>query len=118
MEIFVVCWDKERAASLHASLEAKGWDVRGESDDGRQAYNTIKGWQPALVVLDLNLRSSHSTAVAHSLAKTRATRDIPLVFVTDDTAQVRMLSARFEDADFVTADRLAEFIDDEYEIVD
>ena len=117
MEIFIVSWESQRFEQLAGPMLEKGWDVRSEVEDARQVYQYIKRWMPALVVVDLSLRASHGTAVAHNMSKTRATQDIPIVFVTEDAAQIRMLSSRFEDADFVAAQRLAEFIDDEYEVV-
>lgn len=116
MEIFIVSWEQDRVNQISQSMQDKGWVVRHESEEGRRAYQTIKSWMPALVVIDLETRASHGMAVAHSLTKTRSTRDMPIVFVTEDPAQIRMLAARFEDADFVGIARVAEFIDDEYEV--
>jgi DNA-binding response OmpR family regulator len=78
---YLVHWNQEEWEAICMVLSGAGWAVKGESEDGGKAYQGIREFGPDVVVISLNRLPSHSHALARSLQETKATRNIPLVFM-------------------------------------
>lgn len=97
---FLVHWDVARAQERARQLEAGGWQVAVESEDGGRAYQRIKAEQPDVVVVDLSRKPSHGREVGRSLRQVKATRGLPIVFVGGEGEAQAGIEAAVLDARF------------------
>lgn len=67
---------------VRMSLEQVGGYVVGEENDPRQALETVRSFQPDLVLLDIMMPHLDGGDVASLIADHPDTRHIPVVFVT------------------------------------
>lgn len=79
--VFLFLWDPAKAEAAAQNLRSWGWDVSLEAQDGGSGWAAVKADPPAAVVFYLDDKPSHSRATAESLALTKATRGLPLIFV-------------------------------------
>ena len=104
--IVLIQWDEPSARRRAEQLEAHGWQVLTEAEDGGRAYTLIRAERPDVVVVDLARKPSHGREVGRSLRQTRATRDLPLVFVDGDADARAQVAARVTDAVFAASAEL------------
>lgn len=79
--MFLFVWDPVKAEAAAETIRGWGWDVGLEAQDGGRGWAAVKADPPAAVVFYLDDKPSHSRATAESLAQTKATRGLPLIFV-------------------------------------
>jgi DNA-binding response OmpR family regulator len=79
----VLVVDDERSIRLlcRVNLLASGMEVL-EAEDGRAAIEVARRERPDLVLLDVMMPELDGWTVARELAADKATRDIPVVFLT------------------------------------
>jgi CheY-like chemotaxis protein len=105
-KIVLVQWDEPEGRRRAEQLEAEGWQVLLESEDGGRAYKVIRAERPDAVVVDLARRPSHGREVGRSLRQTRATRDLPMVFVDGDADARAQVAAQVSGAVFAASAEL------------
>jgi DNA-binding NarL/FixJ family response regulator len=66
--VLIVDDHDEFRASARALLEAEGFAVVGEAADGAEAIEAVAALQPAIVLLDIQLRGRDGLAVAEGIA--------------------------------------------------
>ena len=91
-KLFLFEWNKEAAARRANDLSASGWQVETEFEEGSRGCRNCRAFGPDVVVLDLAVKPSHSREVGRAFRQSKATRDLPLVFVDgtgDDIAKAR-----------------------------
>ena len=80
-------------AAARALLEAAGFDVVGEAEDGTAALAMAAALRPEIVLLDIHLPDLDGFAIAERLAGTGAPPSIVLVSSRDVTSFRRRLAA-------------------------
>ena len=85
-KLFLFHWNQESAAQRAAQLQAAGWDVTFEFEDGARGGKAALDLQPDVIVFDLAQRSSHSRETAGGIRGYKAGRELKMVFV-DGTAE-------------------------------
>jgi len=83
--VLVVDDDKDNLSLMRDILRASGFGVRTTSR-GVRALRVAREVQPALILLDLELRDLDGHAVLRRLKSSPATRDIPVVVMTGSVA--------------------------------
>jgi DNA-binding response OmpR family regulator len=104
--IFLFQWSPEAAASTAAALEASGFQVRYEAEDGARGYGEVQREPPDAVVLDLARRPSHSRDTARALHDAKRTRPLPMLFMDGDAEAREKVSSVVSNATFTTAAEL------------
>ena len=102
----LVHWNEDEGLERHQQLEALGFDTEFEFGDSLFVARTIKAGPPDAVVIDLSRRPSSGREVAHSVRMTKATRQIPLVFVDGEPEKVERTRQFVPDATFTTWGRI------------
>lgn len=104
--LFLFEWNAEAAERRAAALREAGWSVEIESEDGARGVRRVLDQQPAMVVLDLARRPSHSRECAAALRKFRTTRRVRLVFVDGTPAEQAKTAGQIRDAVFIGSEML------------
>ena len=104
--VFIFDWNVADAAAHAALLRGWGWNVDTESEDGARGGSTVKLDPPAVVVFYLDHKPSHSRETADYLTQTKATRDIPLIFVNGEPESLEKIKAKIPTAKFITESEL------------
>ncbi len=102
-KVFLVHWNLSQAEGVARELRSDGWEVDIESKDGARAYQLIKANPPNVVVVYLTHLPSHGRETAHALRSTKATRNLPIVFVDGKDEAVARTREKVADALFTTA---------------
>lgn len=74
-------------------LEAEGFDVIGEAEDGASAISAVRALRPAVVLLDVQLPDIDGFDVARTLAAESAPPVVVLISSRDRTSYRHRLSA-------------------------
>ena len=77
---------------LAGSLEASGWSVRVEDEDGSRAAKSVLDKRPRVVVISLSRLPSHGRETAKHLRSKLDSLELPIVFIRGDaqkSAQVQ-----------------------------
>ncbi|MEQ1905354.1 MAG: hypothetical protein ABL888_14285, partial [Pirellulaceae bacterium] len=99
--IQLVHWKSEEVPERLARLDAAGFDASHLNLQPTSAK--LKNSSPAAAfVIDLSRLPSHGRAVAMALRQTKATRNIPMVFVEGDPEKVKTNRNLFPDATYTT----------------
>jgi len=101
-------WDAEAAQTRAKELEAAGWEVRIESEDGGRGCRTALNDMPDLFVFDLGKRPSHSRETASAIRGFRAGRRAPMLFVGGSPEEKEKVAERVMDAMFLVPEMLVE----------
>jgi CheY-like chemotaxis protein len=104
--IRLVHWNEDEGLERQQQLEALGFEVVFEFGDGLFVSRQIKAGPPDAVVIDLSRIPSHGREVAHSLRTTKATRQLPIVFVDGEAEKVEKTRQFIPDATFTTWGRI------------
>jgi DNA-binding response OmpR family regulator len=80
--ILVVDDHEDNVEVLRARLEARGYDVQGAMS-GQEALDTVKGWCPDLILLDVMMPDMDGLEVVRRL---KADRELPFIPVIMQTA--------------------------------
>jgi DNA-binding NarL/FixJ family response regulator len=110
--LFLVQWHEPSARARAGELQAAGWQVAVEAEDGRRACDRIRARVPDVVVVDLSRWPAHGAATAGALRAAAPTRRVPIVFVDGDDAVVDRVSARVPDAVFTSWATLRDILRD------
>lgn len=105
-KIFLFHWNQTEAAEKAELLSAAGWDVTCESSDGVRGCKAVKADRPDVVVIDLNRLPSHGRETALYLKSTKATSEIPIIFVDGEPETVAKIKAKIPDATYTTSKKL------------
>jgi CheY-like chemotaxis protein len=87
-------------------LEALGFEVAYDFGDSLFVSRQIKADPPDGVVIDLSRLPSGGREVAHSIRATKATRQVPIVFVNGEPEKVEKTRQFIPDATFTTWTRI------------
>ena len=108
--LFLIHWNAEEAEALAAPLRKDGWDVDIESEGGAQARRRILAGVPDAVLVSLARLPSHGRETVQALKSSKATRDLPIIFVGEPSDAMDKTRTRFRDATFVTEEGLKRVI--------
>jgi DNA-binding NarL/FixJ family response regulator len=103
---FLVHWNKEEALEKVKPLRVAGWTVVYEHGSGEVAFKDIKAKPPEVVIIYLSRLPSHGSRVAEVLKQTKATRDLPIIFVDGEPEKVAKVRAKVPDGIFITSAEL------------
>lgn len=101
--LFLIHWKAAEAAELAKPLLSQGWAVDTEAEDGARAYRRIREDPPDAVVIYLTRLPSHGRETARALRSTKATRDLPIVFVDGQEDAVEKTKAMVPNATYTTS---------------
>jgi DNA-binding response OmpR family regulator len=79
--ILVVDDDAELVKALQIRLERANYEVSVASD-GQEGLQKARKQKPDLIILDIVIPKMEGDSVAAALKENRATRDIPIIFLT------------------------------------
>ena len=102
----LIHWNEDEGLERQKQLEALGFDVAFDFGDSLFASRRIKASPPDAVVIDLSRMPSHGREVAHSVRGTKATRQLPIVFVDGEPEKVEKTRQFIPDATFTTWGRI------------
>jgi DNA-binding response OmpR family regulator len=109
-KLFLFEWNKETAAQRAQELTATGWQVETEYEEGSRGCRNCKAFAPDVVVLDLAAKPSHSREVGRALRKSKATRDLPFVFVDGTEDDIAKAWSKVPDALFAPSKALKKLL--------
>jgi PAS domain S-box-containing protein len=78
--ILVVDDEPESLTLVAAILRAEGYEVRS-ANTGRLALESVAGWRPQLILLDVRMPDTGGLEVCRRLKASEKTRDIPLILI-------------------------------------
>src|SRR5688572_18827428 len=96
--ILVVDDHEDNVEVLRARLEARGYDVRG-ANSGQEALDTVKGWVPDLILLDVMMPDMDGLEVVRRLKADRNLPFIPVIMQTALDSTERMVAGLEAGAD-------------------
>jgi CheY-like chemotaxis protein len=99
-------WHEDEGLERQKQLEAFGFDVAFDFGDSLFVARQIKASPPDAVVIDLSRLPSSGREVAHSVRSTKATRNVPIVFVDGEPEKVEKTRQFVPDATFTTWGRI------------
>jgi DNA-binding NarL/FixJ family response regulator len=109
--ILIVDDDKRFRRVARALLEAEGFDVVGEAEDGEAALTAVRELEPEVVLLDIHLPDLDGLEVAERLAAEDGGPAVVLTSTRDESdfgPQVHRTGARgFVPKDELSAERIA-----------
>jgi len=104
--VFLIHWDQADAELYAEGLRGMGWKVELEARDGGQVGKAVKLDRPNAIVIYHTLKPSHGRATAEYLAETKATRDIPIIFVGGEGETLEKTKAKLPKARFIAEEEL------------
>jgi len=99
-------WKAQEAASLVDALEAAGFSVDYQERLSSSSFRRLRESNPAAFVVDLSIRPSHGREVAIALRGHKATRHVPIIFVSGEPEKVENVRRMLPDALYVPGARL------------
>ena len=105
-QIFLIHWHSTEAAQLAAPLQAEGWAVAVEVEDGARAATRIRDKPPDAVVIFHTRLPSHGRATAAHLAEQKATRAVPIIFVGGQGEALEKTRAKLPHAAYIAPEAL------------
>src|SRR5688500_19404155 len=96
--ILVVDDHEDNVEVLRARLEARGYDVQGAMS-GQEALDTVKGWCPDLILLDVMMPDMDGLEVVRRLKADRELPFIPVIMQTALESTERMVAGLDAGAD-------------------
>ncbi|MCG3173917.1 MAG: hypothetical protein GMKNLPBB_02129 [Myxococcota bacterium] len=109
-QVFVLHWKPDEALPFLELVRECGHSCTYEFHDGGQAFRKIKARPHHLIVISLAHKPSHGRETAKALLETKATRDIPVVFVDGDAAAVESVRKACPQARFIAFDGLRDIL--------
>jgi len=103
----LIHWKAEEAAPLLSALRAAGHQVDYEAKPGYHVAMAVRAEQPAAVVIDLSRMPSHGREIGMYLRRSKATRQIPLVYVGGEPEKVAAIRQKLPDAVYTSSARLS-----------
>src|SRR5690349_8021316 len=105
--IRVLHWKAEEATPLLKELRGAGYQVDYEEKPDHGLLRRLREEPPAAVVIDLSRLPSHGREVATGIRGSKATRQIPIVFVNGDGEKVEAIRRQLPDAAYTITARIA-----------
>ncbi|NUO78449.1 response regulator transcription factor [candidate division KSB1 bacterium] len=107
---FLVHWNKEEVLEKARPLRAAGWSVVCEHGDGEVAFKSIREKPPEVVIIHLSRLPSHGARVAEVLQQTKATHEIPIVFVDGEPDKIAKVQQKIPNATYLQSMHLDKFL--------
>jgi CheY-like chemotaxis protein len=102
----LIHWHAGEAEERAERLRSAGYEADAAVPDGAAALRALRDDPPDAVVIDLGRLPSHGREVGVSLRVTKATRNLPLVFVDGDPTKVARVREVLPDAVFTHWDEI------------
>jgi len=102
LRIRLIHWNLAEAEERADRLRALGCEVESGLPSGPELLRAFKASLPDAVVIDLSRLPSHGRNVALALRATKATRQLPIVFVEGEPAKREGVRTLLPDAVFAT----------------
>jgi hypothetical protein len=102
----LIHWNRAEAKERAAKLRAAGYRVAYEPLEGQTELKKLREKPPAAVVIDLSRMPSQGRDVALWLRSTKATRQVPLVFVEGERGKVAGIRKLLPDATYTSWGRI------------
>lgn len=99
--IRLIHWNQDEWNHRRLELESWGHDV-DPFDDSPDAYRSIRQSLPDLVVISLDRLPSHGKEVGRWVRTTKATRELPLIYVGGEANKVANVRAALPNECFIT----------------
>jgi CheY-like chemotaxis protein len=101
-------WDVAEAKVQAKEIEALGWKVEIEAEDGARGCKRVLAAHPDAIVISLDRLPSHGRRTAAYLRTTKAGEDLPIVFIGGSGEPLEKARAQVPDAVFTTREGVAE----------
>jgi CheY-like chemotaxis protein len=101
----LIHWDEDDGLERRKQLEAFGFEAAFDYVDGQgltPVLRELRASPPDAVVIDLTRLPSHGREVARALRGSKATRQVPLVFVDGEPEKLKTTKALLPDATYTT----------------
>lgn len=108
--IVLIHWNAEEAREKARILKALGHKTRILSDPEKPKPSIIRESPPDLFLIDLTRLPIHGREIAGYFRRTKATRQVPILFAGGDSAGVASARRLFPDAAFGKWDKIEEGI--------
>ena len=108
--LFWLQFDDKLARKRVDQLRSLGISVELETKDGAAAYRRIKASLPALVIADPTTRAAHVRETVKALKTTKKTREIEIVFISDDREILEVLRTLFPGESYLRNAELEAFL--------
>jgi PleD family two-component response regulator len=113
-KIILLGGDIASVGKKYSALSEDGWEITVESDESGQLCKKIKDNPPDFILIDLSSELSRGVKTAKTIMNSKTTRDIPVIFVTDENEYAIKAKARFPGADFVNHGDLINILKSRY----
>ncbi len=107
---FLVHWNKEEVLDKAKPLQSAGWTVVCEHGDGAVAIKSLRENPPEVVIIHLSRLPSHGARIAEVLQQTKATREIPIVFVDGEPDKITKVKQKIPNATYLKSTQLNKFL--------
>ena len=109
-KLFLFHWDKEGATARAAELNADGWQVEMECEEGSRGCKNLKAFGPDVVVFDIAKKAVHSRECGRALRNAKAFRETPYVFVDGTDEDISKAKAKVSSDIFTTSAALSKVL--------
>ncbi len=106
----LIHWNSDEARERAQRLAAAGYEVDHEISGGSAFVREMGQNPPAAVVIDLARLPSQGRDLALLLRKTKATRDVPLVFIGGPPEKVTRIQELLPDATYASWERIGDAV--------
>jgi DNA-binding response OmpR family regulator len=106
--LFLIHWNIDEALALAKPLQARGWHVDIEAEDGKRACARVLAKPPAAVVVFLTRLPSHGRETAAYLRSTPTGKHLPVFFVGGSEDARKKAGLKVPDASFSSPETLFE----------
>jgi PleD family two-component response regulator len=101
-KLFLFHWEKDGAMARAAELNAEGWRVEMEYEEGSRGCKNLKAFGPDVVVFDIAQKAVHSRECGRALRNARAYRETPFIFVDGTDEDISKAKAKVPGAIFTS----------------
>jgi len=106
-KLFLFHWEKAGATARAKELNADGWQVEMECEEGSRGCKNLKAFAPDVVVFDIAQKAVHSRECGRALRNAKAYRETPFIFVDGTDEDIAKAKAKVPGAIFTTTQGLA-----------
>jgi CheY-like chemotaxis protein len=106
----LIHWNAEEARERAKRLRAVGYEVDHEISGGSSILREMGRNPPAAIVVDLSRLPSQGRDIALLIRRTKATRDIPLVFIGGVPEKVARIQELLPDAEYTSWARIGDVL--------
>jgi len=105
-KLFLFHWEKEGAMARAAELNADGWRVEMEFEEGSRGCKNLKAFGPDVVVFDIAQKGVHSRECGRALRNAKSFRKTPFIFVDGTGEDISKTKAKVPGAIFTASGAL------------